>query len=106
MAKGKEDNTPQGNAARASIAQQQREHRRRNRGGGDPADWDAADPMRVHRAIVNVSGTGAAIQFGYTRDGGSFVVRVVGDGEPYNDYIRPTENIDAYLDALASDYAK
>lgn len=106
MATKPQDNSPQGNAARESIARQQREHRKRHRGGTDPADWSNADAMLLHRAICNVTGASCAVQFGYTRDGGSFVVRVVGDGEPYNDYIRPTENLNAYLEALASDYAK
>jgi len=106
MARKPEDNSPQGNAARENIAKQQREHRRRNRGNGETADWTTADASLVHNAICSVSGHGAAIQFGYTRDGGSFVIRIVGDGEPFNEYVRPTEDIDAYLSALILDYAK
>lgn len=106
MAKGKEDNSPRGNAARESIAQQQREHRRRNRGNAEIADWSNADPVKLHRAVCNIAGTGGAVQFGYTKDGGSFVVRIVGDGQPFNEYVRPSEDINVYLDALALDYAK
>lgn len=106
MARKPEDNSPQGNAARAAIAQQQREHRRRNRGNAETADWGNADPVKLHRAICNVTGIGGAIQFGYTKDGGSFVIRIVGDGEPFNEYVRPSESIDEYLDALARDYDK
>lgn len=106
MARKQEDNSPAGNAARASIASQQREHRRHNRGAGDTADWTTAQSELVLDAIVKLTASGCAIQFGYTRDGGSFVVRIVGDGEPFNEYVRPTENINQYLTALALDYEK
>lgn len=106
MAKRPEDNSPAGNAARASIANQQRANRRRNRGSGETADWSNADSALLHRVVCNVAGIGAAIQFGYTRDGGSLVIRIVGDGEPYNEYVRPTEDLDQYLTALAADYEK
>lgn len=106
MARKPEDNSPAGNAAREDIARQQREHRRRNRGNTETADWSNADAIKLHRAVCNLANAGCAIQFGYTKDGGSLVVRIVGDGEPYNEYVRPTESIDDYLDALALDYAK
>lgn len=106
MVRKPEDNSPQGNAARASIAKQQAAHRRRNRGNSTPADWRDADVTKLHNAVVAVTGCGCAIQFGYTADGGSFVTRIVGDGEPYNEYVRPTEDIDAHLDAITMDFAK
>lgn len=106
MAIKKDDNSPAGNAARESIAKQQREHRRRNRGNAETADWGNADSGKLHAAICNLTGAGCAVQFGYTKDGGSFVIRIVGDGEPYNEYVRPNESLDEYLDALARDFAK
>lgn len=106
MAIKKDDNSPQGNAARASIAAQQREHRRRNRGGSDTADWSVADAVLLSQCVSKLTAYGCAIQFGYTKDGGSFVIRVVGDGEPYNEYVRPTEDINLYLAGLAEDYSK
>lgn len=106
MARKTEDNSPTGNAARASIANQQREHRRRNRGTGETADWANANPVLLANAICCIAAAGCAIQFGYTRDGGSLVVRIVGDGEPYNEYVRPTEDIDTYLTSLVTDYQK
>jgi len=106
MARGRqEDNSPQGNAARASIAAQQREHRRRNRGTGESADWANADAARIASAICAVTKHGFAIRFGYTRDGGSFAIGIVGDGEPYTEFVRPTEDVDLYLDGLREDYA-
>lgn len=106
MAVKQEDNSPAGNAAREAIAKQQREHRRRNRGTSDPADWSSADASLILDAIVKITAAGCAIQFGYTKDGGSYVIRIVGDGEPYNDYVRPSEDINLYLVGLTADYAK
>lgn len=102
----KDDNSPRGNAARAAIATQQRESRRRNRGTGQQADWQNANAELLLKLICNIAAYGAAVQFGYTRDGGSLVVRIVGDGEPFNEYVRPTEDLDEYLRALAMDYEK
>lgn len=106
MAIKKDDNSPAGNAARASIAAQQREHRRRNRGAVDTADWSTVEADQLLRAIVAVTSAGCAIQLGYTRDGGSFVIRIVGDGEPFNEFVRPTEDIGLYFESLIMDYAK
>lgn len=106
MARKPEDNSPAGNAARAAIAAQQREHRRRNRGTTDRADWSTANPDTLLRTICSVVNAGCAIQLGYTRDGGSFVIRIVGDGEPFNEFVRPTEDLELYLKSLELDYAK
>lgn len=106
MARKTDDNSPQGNAARDSIAKQQRENRRRNRGTGETADWSSVEPSVLHDAVCKLTASGCAIQFGYTRDGGSFVIRIVGDGEPYNEYVRPTEDINLHLRSLSEDYAK
>jgi len=106
MATKPDDNSPAGNAARAKIAAAQREHRRRSRGNAETADWSVVEATLLLNVISNVTGRGAAIQFGYTRDGSAFVIRIVGDGEPYNEYVRPTEDISLYLEGLASDFAK
>lgn len=106
MVTRKDDNSPAGNAARDSIAKQQRDHRRRNRGTTDPADWNNADATLILDAVVKTTTAGCAIQFGYTKDGSSYVIRIVGDGEPYNDYVRPSEDINLYLTGLAADYTK
>ena len=91
---------------RNGIVEQQRAERRRRRGSGEKADWSYADPNELLRAIVAVTGQNCAVQFGYTSDGGSLVVRIVGDGEPYNEYIRPTESLSDYLNALTMDFEK
>src|SRR5688572_2903718 len=106
MPRKPQDNSPAGNAARASIAAQQRANRRRNRGSGETADWASAEPSLILECICRLSAGGAALQFSYTRDGGSFVIRIVGDGEPFNEYVRPTEDINLFLTGLLEDYPK
>ena len=99
---------PQGKGAafRAKIEERQRSERRRNRHKGDVADYANVSPESLHAAITSVTSADCAIQFGYTKDGSTFVIRIVGDGEPYNEFVRPSENMDEYLTALAADYAK
>ena len=91
---------------RDGITQSQQVQRRRRRGASDKADWANADAEQLLRAIVAVTGQNCAIQFGYTTDGGSLVVRIVGDGQPYNEYIRPSESLSDYLNAVTMDFAK
>jgi len=90
--------------AREETQAEQRASRRRNRGNGEQADWGSVDAAKLLDAIDAVSRTGAAIRFGYTRDGGAFAIGIVGDGEPYTEYVRPSEDIDLYLDGLISDF--
>lgn len=94
----------QSNAGSEGYKGEQRASRRRNRGTGEQADWGSADAAKLRDAIAAVAITGAAIRFGYTRDGGAFAVGIVGDGEPYTEYVRPTESVDLYLDGLISDF--
>lgn len=91
---------------KSEDASVQRANRRRNRGNSDKADWSTADAGKLTAAIAGVTRHGFAIRFGYTRDGGAFAVGVIGDGEPFTEFIRPTEDIDLYLDGLISDYGK
>jgi len=83
----------------------QRRIRNANRGTGiESADWGEADSDKLVKAICLICKHSCAVQFGMTRDGGALVVRIVGDGEPYNEFIRATENINLYLDGLISDF--
>jgi hypothetical protein len=85
---------------------EERRRRRENRGAVDGADWRDADLAKLSRAIVAVTSWGYAIRLGYTRDGGAFAVGIIGDGEPFTKFIRPTEGIDEFLDTLIRDYAR
>jgi len=90
--------------AREAIEPVQRKSRREHRGEGEKADWSAADGNAIRRTINAVSAKGCAIRFGYTRDGGAFAIGVIGDGDPYTEFVRPAEDIDLYLTGLALDF--
>jgi len=93
------DNTEHQRTEQASI-------RRRSRGSSEiePADWGNIDPALLAGVIRAITRHGFAVQFGYTRDGGSYVLRIVGDGEPFNEYIRATEDANLYLSGVIEDY--
>lgn len=85
---------------------QQRSNRRARRHTGTRAEYSDADAVKLLAAINAVTAAGCAVQFGYTKDGSAFVIRIVGDGEPYNEYVRPSEDIDLYLQGVVDDFAK
>lgn len=66
----------------------------------EPADWATQRADVILALITAVSTTGGAVRFGYTRDGGAYAVGFYGDGEPYTEYIRPNEDVDAALLAM------
>ncbi len=84
---------------------QQLLNRRANRGSVDAADWREASPDKLAKVVCLITSVGYAIQFGTTKDGGAYSVRIVGGQEPVAEYIRPTEDIDLYLDGLIEDFA-
>lgn len=92
--------------AQDDIQDEQRANRRRNRGAADKADWTAADAGRVLAAIGAVTRHGFAIRFGYTRDGGAFAIGIIGDGQPFTEFVRPTEDVNLHLDGIIQDYGK
>jgi len=91
---------------RDASAEVNKRIRGQNRKAGDfeVVDWSGCDGALLQRVIAAVCKRSCAIQFGYTRDGGAYVIRIVGDGEPYNEYVRATEEIDVYLTGLALDF--
>jgi hypothetical protein len=88
----------------APVAERQRSIRRRNRGSGTKADWRGVSSELIKELITNVSEKGGAVRFGYSRDGGAFAVGILGDGEPYTEYCRPTEDVDLFMGDLAADF--
>lgn len=48
-------------------------------------------------ALDRVTAQGGALRIGLTRDGGALAVGVYGLGEPYTDYVRPTEDPNEYF---------
>ena len=92
------------------IAKEQKnaktQSRRRVSGGNSgPADWRNADPTILWETVSTVANNGGAIRFGYSRDGGAYAIGVYGDGDhPYTDYIRPGEDLNAYLQRLCANW--
>jgi len=67
----------------------------------EPADWGNANPAIVLAVICAATANDGAVRFGYTRDGGAYAVGILGFGEPITKYIRPHDDLDGELQALA-----
>jgi hypothetical protein len=106
MARDPKDNQRKPVGERTEVQAEQRTKRRANRHKGDVADYANVGAVELLGAVVAVTNSNCAIQFGYTKDGSAFVVRIVGDGDPYNEFIRPSEDMGEYLTSLAADFAK
>jgi len=78
--------------------------RRVSYGTNSPADWGAQDAGTILRAIEVVAKQGGALRFGYTRDGGAYAIGVMGDGEPYTEYLRPNDDVGEYLRVLIAQW--
>jgi hypothetical protein len=61
------------------------------------------DAGLLQKVIARAGYKQCALRFGYTRDGGAFSIGVYTAQEPFTDYIRPGEDIDAYLQELLED---
>lgn len=79
--------------------------RRNGKLANEVADWQQANAELVLRAIAVVGYRGGAIRFGYTRDGGAYAIGIYLGGDHFTEYVRPSEDIDSYLDRLANDVA-
>lgn len=69
-----------------------------------PADWMEADADVLRRAIAAAGFKGGALRFGYTRDGGAYAIGVYGSGDPFTEYVKPGDDINAYLQTLIDDF--
>jgi len=75
--------------------------RRLLRGTGQTPEWDNADPKLVLRVICLVTALGGAVQFGLTREQDQYSLRIWGDGEALPLYLRPTEDVNLWLEGIA-----
>lgn len=91
---------------REELKPEQRRHRNANRGTGDFASWDAANPVLLRSAINAIADNGYSVTFGYTRDGGAFFISIFEGDKPIREYVRPTEDINLYLTGLYEDYKR
>ncbi len=74
--------------------------RKRRRTSNGIADYASCNPQLLVRLVATVASTGGALRFGYTSDGGAFAIGVYGDGDPYTDYVKPSEDIDVVLQEM------
>lgn len=89
--------------AKTSAAEERRT--RRNRPTGETADWGTVDPHMLLYAVAAIAARGGALRLGYTRDGGAYSVGIYGDGEPYTEYIRPSEDVNDVLRGIGDDFS-
>lgn len=78
--------------------------RRRRGRNAEPADWANAAADNLRSAVVAVTRAGCAIRFGYSRDGSAYAVGILGDGDPYTEWVRPGEDINEWLTELVLDW--
>lgn len=79
-------------------ALERRKARRKNRGGGEIADWSSADPLLLQRLISTVTFQHGTVTMGYTKDGGAYYISYYFGDESEAIYCRPSEGIDAFLE--------
>jgi len=68
------------------------------------ADWTSCNARLLQDVVANASVKGGAVRFGYTRDGGAYSIGVYLRDGYFTDYIRPSEDIDIYLQTLAESF--
>jgi hypothetical protein len=68
------------------------------------ADWENANAELLRKLIATAGRKHSALRFGYTRDGGAYSVGVYAGTEYFTDYIRPSEEIDLYLQELLESF--
>jgi hypothetical protein len=90
--------------AKRRVADEKRKRREHSFGDGGSADWSGVDGSVLAKAVAAVARHGGAIRLGYTRDGGAYAVGIYGDGEPFTEYIPPSEDLTAYLKGVIEDY--
>lgn len=68
------------------------------------ADWGSINAEKLVRTIAIASKRGGALRLGYTRDGGAYAVGVYAGSNYFTDYVRPSEDIEGYLDSLTQSF--
>ena len=91
---------------KAKAAQEKRMRRSHSSTGGGAADWSEVDGELLRKAVAAIARLGGAVRLGYTRDGGAYAIGIYGDGEPFTEYVPPSQDVDAYLRELIEDYGK
>lgn len=64
------------------------------------------DLPTLYDALESILKAGGALRIGCTRDYGAWAFGVYGDGaQPYTEYVRASEDVNAYLKALGEFFA-
>jgi len=92
--------------AKRRVADEKRKRRTTTNASGEQADWAGANGELLAKAIAAVARDGGALRFGYTRDGGAYAVGIYGDGDPFTEYIKPSEDLDEWLKGIIEDYGR
>lgn len=88
-------------AKRAQDVRKRRDNSKTKRG---TADWSECDGEVLRKAAAAIAKHGGAIRLGYTRDGGAYAIGIYGDGEPFTEYVPPSEDITEFMKGLIEDY--
>jgi hypothetical protein len=73
-------------------------------GDSGKADWTEVNPRILVDLIAEAGKKGGALRFGYTRDGGAYSIGVYIGSEYFTDYIRPSEDVDTYMETLTESF--
>lgn len=77
--------------------------RRKSRGEQTPANWLDVNSHAIGTFCATLAEHGFAVRIGKSRDGGSYAIGIYGDGDPYTEYARPSDNILELMDEIATD---
>lgn len=77
--------------------------RRKSRGEQTPANWLDVNSTAIGLFCSTLAEHGFAVRIGKSRDGGSYAIGIYGDGDPYTEYARPSDNILELMDEIALD---
>lgn len=77
---------------------------RKDKVGSNVADWASANAEIFLGLVAIASQKGAAIRFGYTRDGGAYSIGLYVGGDYFTDYLRPEEDLDEYIRELTESF--
>jgi hypothetical protein len=91
---------------KARAAAEKRKRRGSNATSGIVADWTAVNGELLVKAVAAIAREGGALRLGYTRDGGAYAVGFYGDGEPFTEYVPPSDDMDMFLQGVIDDYDK
>ena len=86
--------------AKDRVEEAKRKPSRRVKSSNSVADYMSLSADILCKAVATVAMAGGALRLGYTSDGGAYAIGVYGDGDPYTDYVKPSDDANEYFKAL------